>query len=351
MGYMKITCEQCRKTYQIPDERIPRGKEIVFPCPSCKSLIRIYLPADNSETAPSAAEAPSAPDQKASRQDQDLMKKILSAVEDLPPMPQIVLKAQQVMANPNAGFKEIGAIIETDQAIAARVLRMANSSFYGLSGMVTSVHQASVILGLKVLGELTLLLGTSKLLDRELKGYGVDAGTLWKHSLAVAFGSKLIANKRIPRFENDAFSVGLIHDAGKLVLDPYIFQKKPEFDVLMQDGKKNFLDAEKELLGFDHAELTAELCRFWKIPENQTLAIRCHHEPSLMQEERKLADILHVANVIAIRSGYGTGESAALYPVQNASLEDLLLSEEDLDGIQKEVAEYVEKISSDMSKS
>jgi len=351
MGYMKITCEQCRKTYQIPDERIPRGKEIVFPCPSCKSLIRIYLPADNSQTVPSAAEAPSAPDQKASRQDQDLMKKILSAVEDLPPMPQIVLKAQQVMAKPNAGFKEIGAIIETDQAIAARVLRMANSSFYGLSGMVTSVHQASVILGLKVLGELTLLLGTSKLLDRELKGYGVDAGTLWKHSLAVAFGSKLIANKRIPRFENDAFSAGLIHDAGKLVLDPYIFQKKPEFDVLMQDGKKNFLDAEKELLGFDHAELTAELCRFWKIPENQTLAIRCHHEPALMQEERKLADILHVANVIAIRSGYGTGESTPLYPVQNASLEDLLFSEEDLYGIQREVADCVEKISSDLVKS
>jgi len=347
---MKITCSQCRKTYQIPDERIPRGKEIVFPCPSCKSLIRIHLPADNSEAVPSAAKAPFGQEQPDTQNGQDLMKKILSAVEDLPPMPQIVLKAQEVMAKPNAGFKEIGAIIETDQAIAARVLRMANSSYYGLSGMVTSVHQASVVLGLKTLAELILLLGTSKLLDRELKGYGVDSGFLWKHSLAVAFGSKLIASKRMPKLENDSFSAGLIHDAGKLVLDTHISQKKPEFDALMQEGKKNFLDAEKEILGFDHSELTAELCRFWKIPENQTLAIRYHHEPLRMQEERKLANILHIADVIAIRSGYGTGESAALYPVQNAALDDLLFSEEDLDGIQNGVADYVEKISNDLAK-
>ncbi len=346
---MKITCSQCRKTYQIPDERIPRGKEIVFPCPSCKSLIRIYLPAEKSETAASADKAPSASEQPAAQQDQDLMKKILSAVEDLPPMPQIVLKAQEVMAKPNAGFKEIGAIIETDQAIAARVLRMANSSYYGLSGKVTSVHQALVVLGLKTLAELILLLGTSKLLDRELKGYGVDSGSLWKHSLAVAFGSKLIASKRIPKFENDAFSAGLIHDAGKLVLDPYIFRKKPDFDAVMQEGKKNFLDAEKEILGFEHAELTAELCRFWKIPENQTLAIRCHHDPEQMQEEPKLAYILHVADVIAIRSGYGTGENAALYPVHQAALEDLMFSEEDLNGIQQSVTDYVQKVSSDLA--
>lgn len=346
---MKTTCEQCRKTYQIPDERIPRGKEIVFPCPSCKSLIRIYLPADESEAVNSAAKAHSAPEQPAAQQGQDLMKKILSVVEDLPPMPQIVLKAQEMMAKPNAGFKEIGAIIETDQAIAARVLRMANSSYYGLSGKVTSVHQASVVLGLKALAELILLLGTSKLLDRELQGYGVDSGSLWKHSLAVAFGSKQIASRRIPKFENDAFSAGLIHDAGKLVLDPYISRKKPDFDAVMQEDKKNFLDAEKEILGFEHAELTAELCRFWKIPENQTLAIRSHHEPEQMQEERKLAYILHVADVIAIRSGFGTGESASLYPVQNAALEDLMFSVEDLDGIQQSVTDYVEKISSDLA--
>jgi HD-like signal output (HDOD) protein len=166
----------------------------------------------------------------------------------------------------------------------------------------------------------------------------------------VAFGSKLIASKRIPKFENDAFSAGLIHDAGKLVLDPYILQKKPDFEARMRDGKKNFLDAEKEILGFDHAELTAGLCRFWKIPENQTLAIRCHHEPSQLQEDCKLANILHIANVIAIRSGYGTGESGALYPVQNTAMEDLMLSEADLEGIQKDMVDYVEKISNDLTK-
>ena len=97
--------------------------------------------------------------------------------------------------------------------------------------------------------------GSSTLLGNSLDGYQLDSGDLWRHSLAVAFASRLIAQKKHPEFENDAFSAGLIHDAGKLVLDKYISERNEMFHDFMSEGPKTFLDAEKEILGFDHSNI------------------------------------------------------------------------------------------------
>ena len=104
---------------------------------------------------------------------------------DLPLMPQTVLKAREIMADPNSDFKELSELLKTDQAIATKILRLANSSYYGLSGKVSSVQRAAVVLGHKTIGELITMGGASSLLGNRLEGYGLDAGALWKHSLAV----------------------------------------------------------------------------------------------------------------------------------------------------------------------
>jgi HD-like signal output (HDOD) protein len=136
------------------------------------------------------------------------------------------------MADTSSTFKELGEVIETDQAIAGRVLKLANSAYYGLRGMVSSIHQASVVLGFEALGELITAVGVAGLIDNILEGYGLESGSLWQHSLAVAFGSRIIARKKIPKIENSAFSAGLLHDAGKIILDEYVLEKEEEFDLL-----------------------------------------------------------------------------------------------------------------------
>ena len=192
-------------------------------------------------------------------------------------MPQVIMKARQVMADPNSSLKDIGSVLETDQAIAAMVLKMANSAYYGLIGMVSSIQHASVVLGHKTLNELITVAGTSQLLGSALKGYGMGSGDLWRHSLAVAFGCKVIADKNAPSLSNDAFSAGLIHDAGKLVLDSHIQQFQQDFKNLNGDDQMVLSPAEKTVLGFDHAEIAFELCKQWNIPPAQSDAIRYHH--------------------------------------------------------------------------
>jgi HD-like signal output (HDOD) protein len=103
--------------------------------------------------------------------------------------------------------------------------------------------------------------GSSGFLNKTLKGYGLDSKIFWRHSLAVAFGSKFIAGRVRPELENDAFVAGLIHDAGKIMLDQHIFERKATFEEFMKDGHQSFLRAEKEILGFDHSEIGSEVCK------------------------------------------------------------------------------------------
>jgi HD-like signal output (HDOD) protein len=121
-------------------------------------------------------------------------------------MPQVAQKAREVIANPASSFKDLAEVVETDQAIVTRILKIANSPFYGLSGKVSSVQHASVVLGMKTLMEVLTLACSSEILGRTLPGYDLDAGDLWKHSMAVASASQIIARRINPSLEQDAFS-------------------------------------------------------------------------------------------------------------------------------------------------
>ena len=336
---MRVTCSNCHKRFVIPDERLPMGKKIAFPCPACKETIRLDLT------------------EKLSRDDghltdiepvilptgEDLKKKILRQMKDLPPIPQTILKAREIMTNPDSDFKELANLFETDQAIAAKILKLSNSPYYGYSGKITSIQRASVILGHKTLIELLTVIGTAGLLGSKLAGYWLDSGALWKHSLAVAFGSRIIASKTNPALSNDAFTSGLIHDVGKLILDQYIKERWELFEKFMADSEHTFLDAEKKILDLDHAEVASEVCKNWNIPEPLTVAIRYHHHPS-QSNSSELAYIVHVADVIAMMTGLGVGIDGTMYQMDDTAMAFLNLREENLNDIMSKVIEAVQKI-------
>jgi HD-like signal output (HDOD) protein len=337
---MRVTCLNCNKEFDIPDDRLPKGKNITFPCPACKKTLELDLtskPAMNAglHTEKTQTDCPTG---------DVLKKKILRNVKDLPPIPQTILKAREIMANPESDFKELADLFETDQAIAAKILKLANSPYYGYSGKITSIQRASVVLGHKTLVELITVIGTAALFSNRLAGYGLDSGALWKHSLAVAFGSKIIAGMTEPALSNDAFTSGLIHDVGKLILDSYIQEKWELFEEFMADGQHTFLDAEKKILELDHAEVASEVCVTWNMPKSLTVAIRYHHAPSL-SDSSKLAYIVHVADVIAMISGLGLGIDRTLYQMDDKAMEFLDLKEEDVNDIMGKVLEAAQKIS------
>jgi predicted Zn finger-like uncharacterized protein len=356
---MKIECPDCRKEYKIPDEKIPFGKKFAVSCLACKKRIVIDLRSEEKPSKPPESQKPEEKAQAAEpapetsfgkRQPSGIKLKygILRTLDDLPAMPHVVQKAQEVMARPDSDVKELAKIIELEQAIATRVLKLANSAYYGLSGKVFSVQHASVLLGFKALGELISVAGISNLMSKDLKGYQLDAGDLWQHSIAVAFASRIIANRKNTDFGNLAFFAGLIHDAGKLILDPYVYERKDDFDEFMANGGNTFINAEKTILGFDHSEIASELCQKWKIPNDQRIAIKFHHNPS-KSDGNELAFILHMADYIAMANGYGAGPDGEQYQPEDGVMDFLNLREEDVEHIQNDVKESVEKISAEVN--
>lgn len=352
---MNVQCQNCSKIYHIRDEQLPKGKKISFPCRNCNGQIMLDLrskknPDDTAHVAkPPINESPEFSVSEESGAE-NFKEKVLRSVGDLPPMPEILIKAQKVMSDPNSSFQEIGRILETDQALAGRVLKLANSAAYGLSGMVSSIQHAAVVLGQKTLIEIVTVVGTSKFLGKQLNGYGLQHGDLWKHSLTVAFGSRIIARKKSPKLENDGFSAGLFHDAGKIVLDPYVLEKKKSFEEYLAGGQKTFSDAEKKILGFDHSEIAAELCKIWNIPDVLATAIRYHHHP-FQAQDNKLSYILHMADSIALKIGIDTVAGDVNCQGDEKVMEFLNLKEEDVKGIMEEVVELVNKTVEEMNKS
>ena len=276
-----------------------------------------------------------------------LKKQIIKAAKDLPPMPDVIFKIQRTLLDPNAYTQQIADLIETDQALAARVLKVANSPYFGMRGKVSSVHHAAIIMGYKTLGEITTIASFSELMSSKLPGYGYRANELWKHSLAVALASRHIAQKLNPRLVNDALTAGLIHDLGKLILDRYVLEQRDLFNEFLEATEQTFLEAEKQILGFDHAEIAYEICNYWHFPELLALGIKYHHYPS-QSHDNEMAFILHLADYIAVLSvsGYDMDE---ILDIQEEGTRDFLqIHQEDIKSISTAIIASIANIEEEL---
>jgi len=277
------------------------------------------------------------------RDAQQLKNRIMRTLGDLPPMHDAVTKAQEIMADPNSDTADLAVMIETDPSIVAMILKLINSAYYGLSGKVSSIKQACSLLGLRKLQEVIITAGVSKVLERKLKGYGFGSGELWLHSIATGFCSRILGERKNLESVSDAYVGGLLHDAGKIILDQYVLERKDAFKDFMKDETKTVLDAEMRILGFDHAEIAADICRKWNIPENVILAIRYHHYPS-QSDKNELAYIVHTADYLVRLSGLGYENDDLMCELEEGALEFLGFKQEDFSDITFQVLEYVQEL-------
>jgi HD-like signal output (HDOD) protein len=326
--------------YDIPDERLPEEKTFSFPCPECKGMITVNLTdEDEGKKANVMKKTP----QKDLPVGDALKKQILRKVTELPAMPQTVLKARSIMSREGSSFNELAEVLKTDQAIASKLLKLSNSAYYGMRGKISSLQHASVVLGLNTLKEIIVMAGSSSMLAAELPGYGLDSGDLWQHSLGAAFGAKIIAERKAPDLAEDAFVAGLIHDCGKLVLDEHILERRDVFTSVMKAGDQSFLNAEKNILGFDHSEMAYALCKQWNVPESINNAIRYHHKPALSRDD-KMTCIVHIADALAMMSGLGTGVDGLAYEMDDKAMAVLNFQADDIPEVMEQMVEAVMKV-------
>jgi putative nucleotidyltransferase with HDIG domain len=348
---MIIECSNCQQKYKIRDDIIPEGKIGTLNCKKCGAKIHLdfrenKLKNENVNVSKLKTDnLPPTPEPQNETHEKSLKEKILAKIEELPPLPRVVIEISDLISNPNSDAKKIAEVIETDQAIAAKVLKVANSAYYGMSGKISSIQHASIVLGNRAIGEIVAIAGSEDTLDGKLPGYGYDTKDLWEHSLAVAFGSKIIAEMANYALVNEAYTAGLIHDVGKIILDDSVLEHNGEIKSFMQAEEKTFLDAESHFFVFNHAEIAFEVCKKWNLPESMNAAIRGHHQPS-NSASTDLTYILHMADYIARLSGIGYDDDDFLYDIEEGTMDHLSLKQEDVSNIVLKVSESVEKISS-----
>jgi HD-like signal output (HDOD) protein len=351
---MRLECPECRVVTAVSNDLIvTRKRALELTCSKCKADILVQTSLSAATKKKNLHEVPSDPgltrlttpivETEEDAEILSLKSKILRSLVELPPMPNIILKAHEIIEDPRSSLKDLSGVIEHDQAIVARVLALANSAYYGLSGLVSSIQHASILLGQKTLSELITIAASSQLLSKKLEGYRLDPGDLWKHSLAVALGSRRIAAEKNPELIEDAFIAGLLHDAGKIILDPYVLERKKEFKAFLKEGEHVFIKAEKEILGFDHAEVMSRASRFWRYPETQSSAIRYHHYP-LSAGNNELAVIVHLADYSAKKAGFSSTDAASSPEIDPQTLNHLGFQKDGLNTIAAQIAEDVDKL-------
>ncbi len=265
---------------------------------------------------------------------------LMKEASKLPPIPQAVRKALTIVNDPEVNLSSLACVIETDQVLAAHVLRWANSAFYGVRNKVATVHQAIVVLGNRNVQELIMTHSVSDQLNKPLPGYELRRGDLWQHALGTAIGAKLISQEHHLKFDEQAYFAGLLCDIGKLVFERLLREVNIQDPNLKQHS---FLELERAAFGIDHARLGAEIARLWQLPERLVDAIAHHHEPQAAENNSKLVAAVHVADVSMMMMGIGIGIDGLNYPLEEEALKSLNMTGNDLFILVEKISEQLTK--------
>jgi len=232
----------------------------------------------------------------------DIPDKIVQKVSRFPNMPQAGTKLMSLIKEKDVSAREIEKILRHDPGLAATVLRLANSAYFGIPAKVSTLKQAIVLLGVKRFAQIAVGACVSQTMDKAVEGYGLSPGQLWLHSIAVATFAEALAKNRKLAETDDFFVPALLHDLGKLVLGEFVKAEQRRIKDLLDTGVP-FVIAEKEILGTDHAEIAALILSNWQFPAELIGAVRWHHYPEGTKNSNLLPEIVYLADLLCQFNG------------------------------------------------
>lgn len=256
---------------------------------------------------------------------------------DLPSAPLVIQRLHSLIASDETGSQEIAAVVETDQAFTARILKLVNSPFYGFARQITSVEEAVTMLGLNAVHQ--LLLTTSVLQTLGSGSHVLNAQDFWRHSFGVGVIAKHLLISASDDIRSEALSCGILHDIGRLLL---LRADQERFAAFLDDGSRVFsVENETEFFGIDHQELGAMLAEKWNFPGAVAAAIRYHHTPDQAQSHKRLVATISVANLLC--HGMRIGDSGDQY-VSGFSPEAWKLLQLDMNQLEKALRNALDDI-------
>jgi putative nucleotidyltransferase with HDIG domain len=274
----------------------------------------------------------------------DLKEAIISKVKAFPAMPAAAAQLMDLMGKEETNASEIEAVVRYDPGMTANVLKIANSAYFGLPRSVDSLSQAIVRLGLKRMRQIIVAAAVNGLMEGPVKGYGLPGGELWRHALASTVAAEAIAEEHEVQAPDQLFTAALLHDAGKLVMSDYVAPFYHGIEALTSRGAA-FNEAEREVLGADHAEVGALIMAHWNFPDALVDAVRYHHTPEEADVSTELTDLVHLADLACMYMGIGVGRDGAQYRPSLAAAARLGFQAERVQAIGEKVLAGLEQLS------
>lgn len=274
------------------------------------------------------------------------LEELADKVRDIPPLPMVAARVMELTEDPDATVLSIEREILKDQGLSARILRLANSAYYGMSRRVGTVSEAVVILGLKTLKSVVLAASVSPVMLRPLIGYGLEREGLWKNSQLCAVTARLIAKTiRYPNIEQ-AYIAGLLRDIGKVILDLYMREEYQWIVDTVQKSRQSFHQAEAELLGYHHGQVGQKIAERWMLPAELSEAIALHHNPEAAVLNPRLTAVVHSADALVMTMGVHLGVDGLAYEISPHALDLLGLDDRTLQNLLSMAADLYLQIDS-----
>lgn len=267
-------------------------------------------------------------------------------VRALPSLPVVVHELLAQLQARDVDLDRIGTTLSQDQALSARVLQLANSPLYGLSGRIDHIRDGIRILGLRQLGTLVMAAAVTLQFER-LHGQSLHMDTFWRHSIACAVAAHHLAARR-GLDEGAAFTAGLLHDVGRLVVDSLYPQEMAAVLAWGQAHDVALCEAEQALLGIDHTAVGQWVCRHWRFSPAVVEAIAEHHHPP-PSGPVSLIDVVHVADAMAHGLDVAGSPHEAVPAINPWAWQRLQLAEDDVVALLRAVEQEFRALQSSLS--
>jgi putative nucleotidyltransferase with HDIG domain len=234
---------------------------------------------------------------------------LVAQIKNLPPVSYAALKLVNLLDQPSVSNDEVVQVLKYDNVLTAKLLRACNSPYFGLEDPVSSVDQAVFLLGHQQILHIVLTLAFGSSMVVPLPGYAVEANELWRHSLITATAAETVVGE-IPDVNMEpavAFTVGLLHDIGKLILGQALTgDLQADIRQRVEQEHLSRSEAEKLVVGTDHSEVGACLLQEWHLPEDIVEAVANHHHP-VLEPRPRFSVVTHLANCVAHLAGSAPG--------------------------------------------
>lgn len=269
------------------------------------------------------------------------IEKIIEEVDRLRPVSHINDKILEITSNPNSSLSQLVDVIKYDQGITANLLRICNSSYFGLKKKMISIKQAVAYLGIEKVASLIMMGNSADSFKKAQSGYDLNEGELWRYSVSSALIAQDLAEKRHLKNVYLIFTSALLKDIGKTILNTYVKDSFEDIIKMVQDKGLTFIEAEKEVIGIDHAELGAMASERWNFSPDMVEIIRNHHAPDKAPANDLSIPIVYLADSICMMIGIGVGSDGLAYKYHEDVVNRLNFTDIDF---QKTIAGFWEKL-------